>query len=93
VNLIGKQVLFRLSLQGREELKGLVSESGSFPALVMDQDELGFWVLLPEEGPRAAWPVPVMLLKWHHFSTATLDYEPESRSRPGFLAAESGNEC
>lgn len=79
--------MLRLSEEGRQELAGLVPESGSFQALVVDQDELGLWLLVQEGQPRGEEAVSAMLLKWHHFSTLRVAFVPEtppSRERIGF---------
>ncbi len=75
MKLSGQAALFRLSRAGREALKDLVPESGSFEAFVVQEDEHGLWIHMPEEqaghGPQAG---PVMLLKWDYLATVTLLY-------------------
>ncbi len=79
MKLSGQAALFRLSRAGREALKDLVSESGTFEARVDEEDERGLWINMPEEqvkqGQQAG---PVMLLKWDYIATITLLY-PSTR--------------
>lgn len=84
MKLAGKSVMFRLSPEGRQALKGLVPESGAFETRVEDEDARGLWIRLPEQPTvRAGQPIPVMLLKWHHFSTATVIFEPAPSASGG----------
>ncbi len=85
--LAGKPVLFRLSPDGKLALKGLFQRAGVFRALVLEEDELGLWVRLGT-GPLKGTSQPVaVLLKWHYFSTALVDWQPEvvrPKRRAGF---------
>ena len=74
MNLTGSTVSFHLLPQGREALKGIVPENEFLEGFVVDENHLGVWLLLPEFMPATE----AVLLKWEHFSTATLDYEPEA---------------
>jgi len=87
--LAGKPVVFHLSPEGREALKDVFPANGSFTAHVVEEDEWGVWVLMPEQaGDDSEQPTPVTLLKWHYFSTAVIDWQPEKPKIPmpvGFL--------
>ncbi len=74
MNLTGSTVSFRLLPQGREALKGIVPENEFLEGFVVDENHLGVWLSLPEFMPVTE----AVLLKWEHFSTATLEYEPET---------------
>lgn len=90
MNLAGQRVLFRLSEAGRDALRGLVPESGSFERFVVDENSLGVWILVLEE-PKVTDEEAdrVMLVKWEHFSTATLRPGTPVEKRPiGFRARE-----
>ena len=83
MKLVGKTVRFHLLPHGREALKGIASIGEFVNALVVGENHLGIWVSVPELEPASS----VMLLKWDHFSTAVVEYEPEvpaERSAPGF---------
>ena len=92
MKLIGRSVVFHLSPEGQRALAGIFPQDDSFPAYVVEQDELGVWVRLEGEEPGkrklgAVQPIPVVLLKWHYFSTATLNYFPQApavRAAVGF---------
>jgi hypothetical protein len=73
MNLTGSTVSFHLSPQGREALKGIVPEREFLEGFVVDENHMGVWLLLPEFQPATK----ALLLKWEHFSTATLEYEPQ----------------
>ena len=80
MRLVGTSVVFHLSPEGQRELSEIFPGPGSFPAYVADQDELGLWVRL-EEGIRMedrGVVHPVILLKWHYFSTAVREFLPEA---------------
>ncbi len=85
--LAGNVVLFRLSPEGEAAL----SEDfpgGRFEARVLYEDELGVWVPANAEDRRNQNPRDVMLLKWHYFSTAVVEFRPEPPERamrPGFI--------
>ena len=89
MRLAGEFVVFHLSTEGLEALKGLVPESGSVPAFVFDEHELGVWIWMSAEKARpqtnedsaAQELVPVILLKREYFSTATLDRDLKSLPR------------
>ena len=83
MNLTGSTVSFHLLPQGREALKGIVPENEFLEGFVVSENHLGVWLLLPEFRPATE----AILLKWDHFSTAMLEYEPEApdeRSPVGF---------
>lgn len=83
MDLSGSTVRFRLLPQGREAVKGIVSDQEFLEGFVVSEDHLGVWLSLEVLEPADA----VMLLKWEHFSTATLQYRPEApaeRSPLGF---------
>ncbi len=83
MNLSGRNVRFRLLPQGREALKAIVPDSEYVEGFVVDENHLGVWVALPELEPATE----IVLLKWDHFSTAMLEFEPETpagRSPAGF---------
>jgi hypothetical protein len=73
MNLTGSTVRFHLQSQGREALKGIVPENEFLEGFVVSENHLGVWLSLPEFRPATE----AILLKWEHFSTATLEYEPE----------------
>jgi len=73
MKLSGSTVRFRLLAQGREALKGIVPEKEFLEGFVVSENHLGVWLSLPEFRPATE----AILLKWEHFSTATLEYEPE----------------
>lgn len=83
MRLINRHVFVRLSEQGKQEIGDLVSKEG-FEAFVVDRDNLGLWIRLTEELERPLKtdrPFPVMLLKFHYFSTLEFDYLPESGAK------------
>jgi hypothetical protein len=83
MKLSGTRVRFRLLPQAQAALKGILQEREFVEALVVNEDHLGVWLSLPDLKSAAE----VVLLKWEHFSTATLEYEPETpseRSLVGF---------
>jgi len=63
-----------LLAQGREALKGILPEKEFLEGFVVSENHLGVWLSLPEFRPATE----AILLKWDHFSTATLEYEPEA---------------
>ncbi len=72
--------MFWLSPEGKQELNGLIeSDKGSFRAFVVAEHELGIWIRLAKGGAKESGPS--LLLKWHHFSTAVVDFKPKSGSR------------
>jgi len=85
MNLVGKPVLFRLSVEGYQALGSVLPSGGLFIARVVEQNQLGLWIELQEKETAASTPPQVMLLKWEYFSTAILkSEEPEPRQRIGF---------
>jgi hypothetical protein len=74
MNLTGSTVRFRLLPQGREALNGVVPGKEFLEGFVVSENHLGVWLSLPQfrTGREA------ILLKWEHFSTAMLEYEPEA---------------
>lgn len=83
MKLLGKTVRFHLLPHGREAFEGVTSTGEFVNALVVSENHLGIWVSVPELEPASS----VMLLKWDHFSTAVVEYEPEvraERAAPGF---------
>jgi hypothetical protein len=74
MKLSGSRVRFHLLAQGREALKGIVPEKEFLEGFVVSENHLGVWLSLPEFRPATE----AILLKWDHFSTATLEYEPET---------------
>ena len=80
--LVGRSVLFRVSLEGERSLGGLFSGRGSFPAYVLGQDDVGVWITVETPSPGQA--IPVVLLKWEYLATVTFDFVPEQpRKRAG----------
>ena len=74
----GRAVLFRLSPEGQNILKGLVPENGSFQAFVVNMDTTGPWILLDsDQEDEENGSLPVMMLKWEYVATATFEYRPE----------------
>jgi hypothetical protein len=88
MDLTGRFVHFWLSPSGREALKEVISGGPDFEALVVEVDDLGLWIWMPdaEQGSRE-----VTLLKLEYFAAAPLEYEPPEapRERPsvGFRAS------
>jgi len=83
MNLAGRLVRFRLLPAGREALHDLTKGAEDLEAVVLDENQLGAWISVPELESATE----VVLLKWEHFSTAFLEYEPEvplERSPVGF---------
>lgn len=83
MNLSGTRVRFRLLPQAREALKGIAPDKEFVEGFVVSESHLGVWLSLPELKSATE----VVLLKWEHFSTAMLEYRPESpteRSPVGF---------
>jgi hypothetical protein len=83
MNLAGRSVRFRLRPGGRQALSSVVGEIDELQAFVVSENHLGAWVSVPELES----PTEVVLLRWEHFSTAFLEYEPEvplSREAVGF---------
>ena len=74
MKLSGQVALFRLSRTGRDALQGLVPESGTFESHVVEEDDHGLWVYLPEEQALPTQLGPLMLLKWEYIATVTLLY-------------------
>lgn len=69
--LAGKTVRFRLLQSGREAVDTIVPATEFLDGFVVDEDRMGVWIWVPESKP-----VTAVLLKWEHFSTATVEYEP-----------------
>ncbi len=88
MDISSKPVLFRLSSEGRQALKGLVPGKGSFQALVLETDRVGAWVVMHSKVQRQLnQSFPVMLLKWDYVATAAFEFEaerPPSREPIGF---------
>jgi hypothetical protein len=83
MKLVGKTVRFHLLPQGRTAFNGVVATAEFVDALVLGENHLGVWISVPELEPASS----VMLLRWEHFSTAVVEYEPETpaeRAAPGF---------
>ncbi len=74
MNLTGSMVRFRLAPEARELLKGLVPDAEFVEGFVVSENHLGVWLSLPELESAT----DVMLLKWEHFSTAVVEYRPET---------------
>jgi hypothetical protein len=72
MSLEGKTVRFRLAESGRAALSGIALEAEFVDGLVVDENQIGLWIYLPEfEGSMTA------LLRWEHFTTALVDYAPD----------------
>ena len=83
MNLTGRIVRFRLAASGLEALHDIVKGPKDLEAFVVDENQLGAWISVPELES----PTEVVLLRWEHFSTAFLEYDPEvpiSREPVGF---------
>lgn len=84
MNFVGRSVRFYLLPQGTVALRQAIpSTGGQIDGVVADEDHLGVWISAPELESE----IGVVLLKWEHFWTAVLDYEPEvplERPRAGF---------
>lgn len=67
-------VWFRLSERGRRALAGLVPEKAPFELYVLDNDDVGVWVMLgPTEAGQHRPAIPVLLLKWDYISSINFD--------------------
>jgi len=79
ISLLAKKVVrFWLSPAGKQALAGIF-EKDAFQAYVHSVDELGAWIVLSTKGKQGLTAGRSMvLLKWDYFSTAHLDFEPES---------------
>ena len=81
MQLSGRTVRFWLSQVGRQEDSAWGSWGGKeIEALVVDEDQLGVWLWLPDK-------TDVFLLRWAHISTAALEYIPPApveRTQAGF---------
>lgn len=77
----GNRVRFRLLPSGREAVASVLSEDAEeFEGFVADENHLGVWIFVPQLQPAKQ----VMLLRWEHFLTATLQWNPEPlMDRPG----------
>ncbi len=74
--LSGRNVHFTLSPIGQAEFAEAGQVGKAVEGLVVSQDDIGAWIWMGERVPPSGLP-KVMLLKWEHFSTAWLEYEPE----------------
>ena len=82
--LTGAQVRFWLSPAGMETLKQVIPKSADFEALVFEEDGIGLWIYLMDEGQEAD---QATLLKWEYVASARLEYRPDApqeRSPAGF---------
>jgi hypothetical protein len=82
MTLTGNIVRFRLSPEGRAALPQFPTEA--FEAEVLHEDELGVWI---SAAGGSGQPIRAVLLKWHYFPTAEVDFPPgppETRARAGF---------
>jgi len=73
MKLVGKTVRFHLVPQGRGAFQGVVPAAEFVDGFVVGENHLGVWISVPEIEPASS----VVLLKWEHFSTAVVEYEPE----------------
>jgi hypothetical protein len=87
MDLRHKLVWLRLSEEGGRALAGLVPEKPSFEAHVLDNDDVGVWVVLgPTAGGEYQPTVPVMLVKWDYISS--INFDRPIGSEPGGTDAE-----
>lgn len=86
MTLAGNIVTFRLSPEGQAALSEEFPGGERFEAMVVREDELGVWVPADLEDRLNAAPPHVLLLKWHYFSTAVVEFRPEvpQTMRTGF---------
>ncbi|PYX27560.1 MAG: hypothetical protein DMG77_18620 [Acidobacteria bacterium] len=82
MGLSGRLVHFWFSPSGREALKEAISGGSDFEALVVEENELGLWIWMPDAEQDSR---EVTLLKLEYFAAASLEYEPPEapRERPG----------
>jgi hypothetical protein len=74
MDLAGRFVHFWLSPSGKEALSGVIPEGTDFEAFVVEEDDIGLWIWMPQEqGSRE-----VTLLRWEYFAAASLEYQPEA---------------
>lgn len=89
MDISGKPVLFHLSAQGHQALKGLIPRRASFQALVLGVDTIGAWILIgAKKREQVDQTVPVMLLKWDYVATVAFEFKverPPTRVAPGFI--------
>jgi hypothetical protein len=75
MNLRNKYAWFHLSDNGREVLRGLIPDRAPFEALVMDEDEVGAWIMVGAGSPPPEAPsVPVTLIKWDYIKSVTYEH-------------------
>ena len=84
----GQRVVFHLSPEGRDALKGIVPRKGSFTALVVDSDTFGPVVRMRKTGGKTVnEELPLMFLRWDYIAAMACEYRfapaPEGR-RIGF---------
>lgn len=78
MDVSGKVVLFRLTDEGQNALRGLVPSGDSIRTLVLGTDSVGVWILMDwvmRQGKEEK--VPMMVLKWDYIATAEFEYRPE----------------
>jgi len=87
MDLRGKFVRFWLSPDGEVALKDVIRTDRELEALVVEEDNLGFWIWVPEAGKGSR---EVTLLKREYFAAVSVVYEPPeaAKERPpaGFRA-------
>jgi hypothetical protein len=80
MQLTGRTVRFWLSEDGRAQLAGVGLAQNVVDAYVVDENHLGVWIWLPQEAELAnEETVPeVILMRWSHFWTASVEYIPQA---------------
>ena len=78
MDVSGKVVLFRLTDEGQNALRGLVPGGDSIRTLVLGTDSVGAWILMDWVMKQdSEEKVPMMVLKWDYIATAEFEYSPE----------------
>ena len=77
--LSGRNVHFTLSATGQAEFGELARPGKAVEAFVVSEDHLGAWIWMGERVQPSGLP-KVTLLKWDHFSTAWVEYEPKGEA-------------
>ena len=89
MNIVGQRVVFHLSREGREVLDGILSENGSFSALVLDVDGFGPVIRMPGPGSVRTESIAAVTLRWGYIATMAYEHHQrvvEKESRIGFAS-------
>jgi hypothetical protein len=76
MNLRKRDIWVHLSDEGRSALFYVKLPKEPVPLHVVEQDERGIWALVgSEQTGESESLIPVMLLKWQHIATVSLDWK------------------